>query len=208
MREVERLATSMRRPHRTPICLLTYGDLRWGEVDAFRHKRYDLLRSRTDVTESLPDARVAIHFDPVKTHRRRVLIILWFLDELMAEHLAHDAEGGPDALVFTSPEGQPLRTANIRRHVQSRTLADAEFPDGLRVRDIRHTCSSLLIAQDAHPQAIQNRLGHSSITMTTDRYGHLLPSSMKALAVAFDDVRSRTVADQTRTKRGPRTGRM
>jgi hypothetical protein len=38
--------------------------------------------------------------------------------------------------------------------------------------------------------------------VTMDRYGHLFPSDMEALAVALDDVRSRAVADQMRTKDG------
>ena len=68
---------------------------------------------------------------------------------------------------------------------------------------MRHTCSSLLIAQGAHPKAIQVHLGHSSIAVTMDRYGHLFPSDMEALAVALDGARSRAVADQMRTKDGP-----
>jgi integrase len=44
---------------------------------------------------------------------------------------------------------------------------------GLRFHDLRHTCASLLIAQGAHPKIIQERLGHSSITTTMNRYGHL-----------------------------------
>jgi integrase len=42
--------------------------------------------------------------------------------------------------------------------------------------DLRHTCAALLIAQGAHPKEIQERLGHSTIRITFDRYGHLLPS--------------------------------
>jgi integrase len=51
---------------------------------------------------------------------------------------------------------------------------------------LRHTCASLLIAQAAHPKLIQARLGHSSITVTLDRYGHLLPSLETALAEKLD----------------------
>ena len=36
-----------------------------------------------------------------------------------------------------------------------------------------------------------------------DRYGHLFPSDMEALAVALDGVRSQALADQMRTNRGP-----
>lgn len=59
---------------------------------------------------------------------------------------------------------------------------------GLRFHDLRHTCASLLIAAGAHPKAIQERLGHSTITitMTLDRYGHLLPGLGDSLADALD----------------------
>jgi integrase len=44
----------------------------------------------------------------------------------------------------------------------------------MRFHDLRHTCAALCIALGAHPKAIQERLGHSSITVTLDRYGHKL----------------------------------
>jgi hypothetical protein len=34
---------------------------------------------------------------------------------------------------------------------------------------------ALAVAQGAHPKAIQRRMGHSTINMTLDRYGHLFP---------------------------------
>lgn len=57
---------------------------------------------------------------------------------------------------------------------------------GARFHDLRHTCAALLIAQGAHPKAIQHRLGHSSITVTLDRYGHLFPALDDALTDALD----------------------
>jgi integrase len=44
----------------------------------------------------------------------------------------------------------------------------------------------LLIAQGGHPKTIQYRLGHSSITVTLDRYGHLFPALDDALTDALD----------------------
>jgi integrase len=43
-----------------------------------------------------------------------------------------------------------------------------------------------MIAQGAHPKAIQHRLGHSSITVTLDRYGHLFPALDDALTDGLD----------------------
>jgi integrase len=55
-----------------------------------------------------------------------------------------------------------------------------------RPQPLRHTCASLLIAQGAHPKLISTRLGHSSIQITLDRYGHLFPSVEEALAEKLD----------------------
>jgi hypothetical protein len=39
-----------------------------------------------------------------------------------------------------------------------------------------HTAAALLISQGGHPQAIKRQMGHSSIRVTMDTYGHLYPS--------------------------------
>ncbi len=65
----------------------------------------------------------------------------------------------------------------------------------LRFHDLRRTCASLLIEQGAHPKEIQARLGHSSITTTLDRYGHLMPSLGHQLAVDLDEMRQRARSD-------------
>ena len=49
-----------------------------------------------------------------------------------------------------------------------------------------HTCAALSIAAGAHPKLISARLGHSTITITLDRYGHLFPSVEEALAEKLD----------------------
>jgi integrase len=56
----------------------------------------------------------------------------------------------------------------------------------VRFHDVRHTSVALAIASGAHPKAIQARMGHSSIDVTLDRYGHLFPELDEAIALAFD----------------------
>ena len=46
---------------------------------------------------------------------------------------------------------------------------------------------ALAIAEGAHPKAIQARMGHSSINVTLDRYGHLLPELDEAIAIGFGE---------------------
>lgn len=201
--KVEDLAAAIREPYGVLVYLLAYGGLRWGEAVAVRRKRCDLLRTRIEVTESLSEARGELHFGATKTYRRRMVIVPAFLSELLAIHLAHDVDDDPNALVFTSPLGKPLRNSNFRRQVWYKAVAEAGLPEGFRIHDLRHTCASLLIAEGAHPKAIQVHLGHSSISVTMDRYGHLFPSDMEALAVALNGARAVALADQMRTNRGP-----
>jgi integrase len=127
-----------------------------------------------------------------------------FLRDLLATHLATEVADGPAALVFTSSEGDPLRNSNFRRRIWNEAVTEAGLEPGLRIHDLRHTCASLLIAEGAHPRAVMEHLGHSSITVTMDRYGHLFPSDMEALAEALGAARGRALAAQPRPSRGPR----
>jgi len=68
--------------------------------------------------------------------------------------------------VFISPEGGTLNHKNFyRRHFKPAVTAAALSPK-TRFHDLRHTCAALCIELGAHPKAIQERLGHSSITVT------------------------------------------
>jgi hypothetical protein len=49
----------------------------------------------------------------------------------------------------------------------------------------RHTYGTLLIAAGETPKAVQTYMGHSSITITFDRYGHLVPAAEDASALAL-----------------------
>jgi integrase len=56
-----------------------------------------------------------------------------------------------------------------------------------------------MINQGAHPEAIKRHLGHSSITVTMDRYGHRFPSEADALAERLNRVYAEPLADKSRT---------
>lgn len=60
----------------------------------------------------------------------------------------------------------------------------------------------LLIGEGAHPKAIQAHLGHSTIAVTFDRYGHLFPDDMDRLARGLDRVRGQALVGVSRDSRG------
>lgn len=78
-------------------------------------------------------------------------------------------------LMFTTPLGTPLDPDNFRNLFNKLTAAA-----GLgfwTVHQMRHTCASLLIQAGVPPKEISDMLGHESIKITLDTYGHLFPES-------------------------------
>jgi integrase len=62
--------------------------------------------------------------------------------------------------------------------------------DGLRIHDLRHTAVALWIAAGANPKEVAARAGHTSVSFTLDRYGHLYPESDAALRDRLDVIYS------------------
>jgi len=80
-----------------------------------------------------------------------------------------------------------MRRSNFARRVwapATRTLG----LEGLRFHDLRHTAVALAISQGAHPKALQERMGHSSVTVTLDRYGHLYDGLDGQIADGLDEL--------------------
>jgi integrase len=159
--------------------------LRAGELVALRVKSLDLARRRVDVSASASEAYGQLQFVDTKTYERRTVPIPASLIEELGAHV-HGL--GPEDIVWRSPQGGPFRYSNwFKRHFRP-AVERAEVPTKTRFHDMRHSYAAMLISQGAHPRAIMERLGHSTVTVTLDTYGHLLPKIDAALDVAVDDV--------------------
>jgi integrase len=58
----------------------------------------------------------------------------------------------------------------------------------IRFHDLRHTTATLMIQQNIHPKVVQERLGHSDISLTLNTFSHLLPSIQDEVAGKLDDL--------------------
>lgn len=56
-------------------------------------------------------------------------------------------------------------------------MAKAGLDDRLRLHQARHTYASMMIAAGVNAKAMQKFMGHSSINVTFDLYGHLMPGT-------------------------------
>jgi integrase len=110
-----------------------------------------------------------------------------FVVEELADHLAEP--GDPAGFVFTAPQGGPLRVTAFRARVWRPATRAAEL-DGLRIHDLRHTAVALWIAAGANPKEVAARAGHTSVSFTLDRYGHLYPDSYATLRDRLDALHS------------------
>ena len=57
----------------------------------------------------------------------------------------------------------------------------------LRLHDLRHTCATLLLESGAPIDAVKRYMGHSSIQVTSDIYGHGGEDGMPGLAAALTE---------------------
>ncbi|HEY2667523.1 MAG TPA: site-specific integrase, partial [Actinomycetota bacterium] len=163
---------------RSLIFTAAYTGMRAGELTALKRGRLNLAVGKIDVVEAMGEVSGVLVTGPTKTGKRRTLMIPAFLVELLAEHLATYPS---EEYVFTATEGGPIRHRNFSsRHFHPAVQA-AELVKDLRFHDLRHTCAALLIAAGCHIQEVKAYLGHSSIRVTSDRYGHLFPQAGEAM---------------------------
>ena len=188
--QIADLADAITPPYGLLVTFAAYTGLRAGEIAALRVKHLDLMRGRVTVSESV--AEVAGHgpvYGPTKTYAIRTLTLPRFLRDPLAAHIA-DRGHDPDAFVFQAPDGGPLRHGNFYGRHFKPAVRQALPPTlhGLRFHDLRHTCASLLIAMNENPKAVQAYIGHSSIQVTYDRYGHLFPGWDTDLSTKLDEI--------------------
>ena len=198
--QIEALAEAISRPYgRTErpdlglaVRLAAYTGLRAGELWALRRKYLDMPTRTIRVMESATKASGKLVFDTTKTRANRAVTWPASLDKALIDHLATRPDD-PDALVFVSTTGTPIWHSSFMIQHFKPALERARLSKEIRFHDLRHTHASLLIAMGIHPKAIQERLGHSSITVTLDIYGHLMPGIGDEIAYGLDALITNTI---------------
>ncbi len=88
-------------------------------------------------------------------------------------------------LMFTSTIGTPLDERNVRRSFKT-LLSSAELLE-MRLHDLRHSTTTLLLGQGVHPRVVMETLGHSQVSLTLDTYSHVLPGLQAEAAKRMED---------------------
>lgn len=178
---------------RTLVFVLGCCGLRLGEATALRTSHIDLEAGRITVRRSVTYVRkTGLVEGPTKTNRTRTVPVPAFLSRLLETEIADRAD---DALVFPSARSRDYLTPGQARYAFQKATKAVEGCDGVRIQDLRHTCASLAIKSGANIKVVQKLLGHKTAVLTLDRYGHLYPDDLDAVAAAFD-----AAADGLRTE--------
>jgi integrase len=164
-----------------------YAGLRRGELLALQWEDVDLGAGVIRVERSW-DIRDAIIVAPKSRAGRRTVPIASPLRALIATHRL--ATAAHEGLIFGRSATTPFDAAALVRRATRRWNEAGLAPIGLH--ECRHTYASLMIAAGVNAKALSTYLGHASVTITYDRYGHLMPGNEREAAQLLDAYLERT----------------
>lgn len=162
-----------------------YAGLRLGELQALRWDDVDLAAGLIHVRRSWDPRAGAI--EPKSRAGRRTVPVPGALRDHLVEHRIADPGRG---LVFGRSADRPFNPTTIYARAE-RAWKKAGL-DSITPHEGRHTFASLMIAAGVNAKALSTYLGHSSIQITFDRYGHLMPGNEAAAVSLMDAYLERT----------------
>jgi len=167
---------------RGELVALRIGDLNFGKDENDQNRyifvQHNYVHREHTSTKSKKARRVDMSRD-----LRRALIAL--RDERLLKAFMKGMNDISDELVFPSPEGGILDPDNLYHRYFLPVLAKAGIRK-IRLHDLRHTFGSLLIQAGASIVYVKEQMGHSSIQVTIDTYGHLIPGANVAFVDRLD----------------------
>lgn len=171
--------------------------LRRGEALALTWGHIDLGQGAARVNGSLVrrDGQLVVSTPKTAASRRSValspamvaLLQRWrtaqAAEQLVAGNLWHDDGGGPrTGYVFTTAFGGPVEPQNVLRTVQ--LAATAAGLQNVTVHALRHTYATTALLSGVPLKVVSANLGHASIQITADTYGHVTDDAAQAAAAA------------------------
>jgi integrase len=189
--EATRLLAVLPEPDRPVWATALYAGLRRGELLALRWEHVDLGRGVIRVAASW-DVKEGVVEPKSRAGHRSVPIAAVLRDYLIGHKLR---SGRSEGLAFGRSAETPFDPRALARRAATAWKNAKPKVEPIGLHECRHTFASLMIAAGVNAKALSTYMGHSSITVTLDRYGHLMPG-----------MRTRRQAGSTHTSRAPRQG--
>src|SRR5581483_1051175 len=159
-----------------------YAGLRLGELQALNWNDIDFDRNLISVVRSW-DRHTGFIAPKSRSGSRRVPLATTLRRELL-NHRLRLGKGG-QGFVFPNQRGTgPFNPSTIALHAKAAWSAAGLAP--ITLHECRHSYAAYMIAAGINTKALSTYMGHASITITLDRYGHLLPGNEDQAAQLLD----------------------
>ncbi len=178
-----------------PVLMALATGMRRGEILALRWKNLDLDKASARVVESIEQTKKGIRFKAPKTDKTRVITLPTFAIEELRRLKAQQAEEllklgvaqSGDTLICARQDGKPMMPDSLTFGFVRFIKNMKGFPR-IRFHDLRHSHATQLLLSGVHPKVAQERLGHSSVTVTLDIYSHVTENMQNDAASKLDNV--------------------
>lgn len=156
------------RPDHLALVTVLFGaGLRFGEAIALEVSDVDLSGNRLRVTKAFTDG---VLLDSTKNYRGRWVELEPAVRRRLVAHMKSLPPGS--RLLFPGQEGGYLDARTWRRRVWDRIIREATLPH-YTPHEARHTYATRMLEEGRSLAWLKEQLGHSSIAVTVDTYGHL-----------------------------------
>jgi integrase len=160
-----------------------YAGLRMGELQALDWEHLDLDENLIRVDRSWD--RSAGYIEPKSRSGKRRVPITKTLRQHLLNHRLQQGNGGR-GLVFTNQRGdKPFNPSTTNGRAKTAWAKARLTP--ISLHECRHSYAAYMIAAGINTKALSTYMGHASITITLDRYGHLLPGNERQAAALLEN---------------------
>jgi len=158
---------------RGELVALRWGDIQFGASEEDRNRFILVKHNYVHRQFTTPKSKKSRRVDLSKQLRR---VLLALRHQRLLKALSEGKTSIADDLVFPSPEGSVLDPDNLIKRYFLPCVGHARLRR-FRFHDLRHSFGSLLIQDGASLAYVKEQMGHSSIQVTVDTYGHLIPGA-------------------------------
>jgi len=155
------------------LIALKWGDIQFGERENDANRYILVQRNYSHGRFTSPKSKKSRRVDLSKQLRA---VLLELRDSRLLTAMMAGKTSIADDLVFPSQAGTAMKPDNIVPRYMEPALEKAGLRR-FRFHDLRHTFGSLLIQDGASLAYVKDQMGHSSIQITVDTYGHLIPGA-------------------------------
>jgi integrase len=82
-----------------------------------------------------------------------------------------------------------MDTSNFTTRYFKPLVKKAGISENFTFHSLRHNHASILLKNGVNPKVIQERLGHSTISMTLDLYAHIMPDMQQEAVSAIEKMK-------------------